>query len=84
MSRTGLRLITFDRVVPHLPQITSVDGYDITISPSKRSSKTILSKSIDQQSQEQKCHCYGFNSNATVMYQSQKNDIRDAITLDDL
>lgn len=48
MSRTGLRLITFDRVVPHLPQITSVDGYDITISPSMRSSKTILSKSIDQ------------------------------------
>jgi hypothetical protein len=48
MSRTGLKLITFERIVPHLPQITSVDGYDITLSPSKRSSKTILSKSIDQ------------------------------------
>jgi hypothetical protein len=28
-SRIGLKLIIFDIIVPHLPQITSVDGYDI-------------------------------------------------------
>jgi hypothetical protein len=45
----GRRLMTFDMVVPHLPQISSVDGYDIItyVQDSKRSSKTTVLKSID-------------------------------------
>jgi hypothetical protein len=39
MSRIGLKLIIFDIIVPHLPQITSVDGYDIPIELSPGSLK---------------------------------------------
>jgi hypothetical protein len=39
ISRIGLKLIIFDIMAPHLPQITSVDGYDIAIELSSGSLK---------------------------------------------
>jgi hypothetical protein len=39
ISRIGLKLIIFDIIAPHLPQITSVDGYDIPIELSSGSLK---------------------------------------------
>ena len=66
MSRTGLKLIIFERVVLHLPQITSVDGYDIT---------------LVHQSDPQKQYCQNALTNKAKsahadMQQFQKNDVR--------
>jgi hypothetical protein len=63
ISLIGLKLIIFDIVVPHLPQITSVDGYDITIKLGAHGvSKIRMSKSIDQLKQEQRLSTLHFIS----------------------
>ena len=49
ISLIGLKLIILDIVAPHLPQIISVDGYDIPINLRAHGvSKIRTSKTVDQ------------------------------------
>jgi hypothetical protein len=82
MSRTGLKLITFERIVPHLPQITSVDGYDITQVHPGDPQKQYCQKALTNKARSAHAGMQQFQKNDTRSF--LKQHIGNAISFRDL